>query len=310
MNRALLLFMLCKCLAASITSTHFKNRPEYNDMSVNGLLEEPNVLNRVHCGVLCLKNQCLAFIYNANTRVCRRSSSLPQAHEVDVPEVGARFYETGVPEETPPAANPHNCSDIKQCLPGATDGEYWIYSPTLGNKKVRIYCHNMSSVPSEYVTLFHTNKGDYPGVRDLDCDGEEPMTGGKAGVTSFSRVKVNAENMTVITDDYEFAFSTGTPSPYGQGLDCYTRHSGNVRNTCGPKGTFLIDTRGTGLLFSKNIQWQYKNPNSWGIAQRFHNGTVIEILGGGNCGGVKPAEDLQFETNTNEDLDAQSATSC
>ncbi|XP_046580624.1 A disintegrin and metalloproteinase with thrombospondin motifs 9-like [Haliotis rubra] len=303
--------MLCKCGVASITSKYFKNRPEYNDMSVNGLLEEPNVLNRVHCGVLCLKDRCLAFIYNPNTRVCRRSSSLPQAHEVDVPETGARFYETGVSAETPPAANPHNCSDMKQCLPGATDGEYWIYSPTLGNKKVRIYCHNMTGVPSEYVTLVHANQGDYVPLKDPECDGiEEPMTGVRAGVTSFSRVKINIENMTVIKNDFEFASSTGKPNQYGLGRDCYSRHSGNVRNTCGPKGTFLIDTRGTGLLINRNIVWKYMNAQSWGMVVRSHNGTVIEVHGGGFCGGFEPATDLQLQINTDEDLDALSATSC
>ncbi|XP_067671528.1 A disintegrin and metalloproteinase with thrombospondin motifs 9-like [Haliotis asinina] len=175
---------------------------------------------------------------------------------------------------------------------------------------VRIYCHNMSGVPSEYVTLLHTNKGDYPGVKNFGCNGEEPMTGPKVGVTNFSRVKVNVENMTVIRKDYEFTSSSGQPNPYGEGLDCYNRHSENVQSACGPKGTFLIDTRGTGLLINTNIQWQYKNGKSWGIARRFHNGTVIEILGGGPCGGVKPAGDLQFVINTNEDLDAQSAASC
>ncbi|XP_046330472.2 uncharacterized protein LOC124114003 [Haliotis rufescens] len=111
----------------------------------------------------------------------------------------------------------------------------------------------MTGIPSEYVTLAHINKGVYPGVKNKKCVGvDDAMTGVKVGVTEFSKVKVNVETMTVIQIDFLFASSTGYLNPYGVAQDCYTRHTDHVRNACGPKGTFRIDTRGTGLLINTN----------------------------------------------------------
>ena len=47
----------------------------------------------------------------------------------------------------------------------------------------------------------------------------------------------------------------GLPINYGDAIDCYAIHRDGIRGTCGPKGTFNIDTTGTGLIVDPKVSF-------------------------------------------------------
>ena len=62
----------------------------------------------------------------------------------------------------------------------------------------------------------------------------------KAGLTNFTRVRLDLSTMSIVTDDYQFASQSGMPVPYGVAGDCYSASVQNCR-----KGQLKIDLRGT-----------------------------------------------------------------
>lgn len=61
------------------------------------------------------------------------------------------------------------------------------------------------------------------------------------------------QTMTVVRDDFTFANWTRVKNlKYGNAADCYTN-----RATCGPIGTFRINTLGTGMKFSDGVCMDY-----------------------------------------------------
>ena len=63
--------------------------------------------------------------------------------------------------------------------------------------------------------------------------------------------------MEVDRTEITFASTTfGTSVDYGKASDCYTIHYGGVKRSCGPKGTFNIDTTGTGLIVDPTVRFK------------------------------------------------------
>ena len=67
--------------------------------------------------------------------------------------------------------------------------------------------------------------------------------------------------MIIDPTDYTFAETEGVPVPYGVAKDCYSIHYGGKKAECGIKGTFNIDTSGTGLIIDKQVKQQDNKQN-------------------------------------------------
>ncbi|XP_041365091.1 A disintegrin and metalloproteinase with thrombospondin motifs 9-like [Gigantopelta aegis] len=145
---------------------------------------------------------------------------------------------------------------MKACNSQYGDGEYWISPAPYGTTKAKIYCHGMSSsTPTEYVTLNKENKGYYPDKSNRDCTRETSISSqssDRPGETSYSKIRVDIQTIEVDRADRTFATtSSDNPLNYGEAGDCYAQHWNSIRASCGPLGTFTIDTGGTGLIVDK-----------------------------------------------------------
>ncbi|XP_041367341.1 uncharacterized protein LOC121381969 isoform X1 [Gigantopelta aegis] len=191
-----------------------------------------------------------------------------------------------------------SCSEVKACNSQYGDGEYWIYPAPYGTTKVKIYCHGMNSgSPTEYVTLNVVNKAYYPGKSSQECGPETfPGCSNGGGETHYTKIRVDIQTMEV--DRIDSTFSTtvfGSPQNYGEANDCYTIHYGGKKQTCGPKGTFNIDTTGTGLIIKKTLTFPVSGWNAWGQTVRNTDGTKIDLLCGGWSGGCAPSGAMTLE---------------
>ncbi|XP_041346713.1 complement factor H-related protein 3-like, partial [Gigantopelta aegis] len=185
-----------------------------------------------------------------------------------------------------------SCSEVKACNSQYGDGEYWIYPAPYGTTKVKIYCRDMnSSSPTEFVTLNVENVGYSPRLANPHCQTEayHNCTQG-GGKTHYSKIRVRIQTMQVNRRDKTFAKTYfGNPLNYGQAADCYTSHLNGTRATCGPKGTFNIDTTGTGLVVDKMLTFPVTGWRPWGQVVRNADGTTIDLLCGGRRGRCAPS---------------------
>ncbi|XP_067682698.1 A disintegrin and metalloproteinase with thrombospondin motifs 9-like [Haliotis asinina] len=271
--------------------SHFDKVPEFDNFGFS----EEHLTFKVRtiplCFAKCARSEnCSGIVFNKGTHVCGLTTACLYSDTLNVPESGARYYRLKGPTK------PSRCSEVKACCRG--DGEYWIYPSIFKGYRVRIYCHNMNSdTPTEYVTLPALNVGFYPNAREPACDGNVvPLHFNKYGVSTYSKIRVDIQTMNVDVRDKTFATSTNRINQYGRAIDCYASHVGNKRNSCGPKGTFRIDTRGTGLLVNRTLTWSLM-ARSWGTLSKSADGTIIDILGGGYCGGLVPNEPMALERN-------------
>ncbi|XP_041366998.1 uncharacterized protein LOC121381717 [Gigantopelta aegis] len=191
-----------------------------------------------------------------------------------------------------------SCSEVKACNSQYEDGDYWIYPAPYGSTKVKIYCHGMSGgSPTEYVTLNVANKAYYPAESNIECEGETPpgcSNGG--GETHYNKIRVDIQTMEVNRTERTFATTVfGRPLNYGEANDCYTSHYGGVKRPCGPKGTFNIDTTGTGLIVRNTLTFLLNGLNPWGQGVGNTDGTKIDLLCGGWPGGCSPRGAMTLE---------------
>ncbi|XP_071079109.1 A disintegrin and metalloproteinase with thrombospondin motifs 9-like [Haliotis cracherodii] len=287
--------ILVACVLAAnddLVFSHFDKVPEFDNLGSSAEHLSLKARNIPLCCSKCAQSEnCSGIVFNKHTSVCSFATTCLYGETLNVPQAGSRYY------RFKGQTKPSKCSEVKSCCRG--DGEYWIYPPVFQGERTRIYCHNMSSeVPTEYVTLPAPNVGFYPNANDANCDGNIiPLNAPRYGLTTFRRIRVDIQTMTVDVRDKRFATSSSRVNNYGRAIDCYTRHVGNVRNSCGPKGTFHIDTTGTGLVFNRTLEWHLTTLKSWGTLNKSADGTVIDILGGGFCGGFRPYEPMALEIN-------------
>ncbi|XP_067667481.1 A disintegrin and metalloproteinase with thrombospondin motifs 9-like [Haliotis asinina] len=238
------------------------------------------------------------FIYSSADNMCISST----CWKIPVQSLGAStnvFYRKGQ------LTVPRSCSEVKEINPTATDGEYWIYpsATTFLGCPTKIYCHDMASEsPREYVSLTVTNSGEYPNVQDLLCSGTETNIAGHAA-TNFSKIRVDIKVMKVNTTDHTFATGTGA---FGVASDCYSQ----ANLGCGPKGTFHVNTKGTGMLIGPQQMWTHFGYASHTPSVTTSEGGVkIDILCGGACGGCSPDEPVTLFKNFQEVVPQESAVS-
>lgn len=52
---------------------------------------------------------------------------------------------------------PASCIDLLSCAENKTDGEYWIYPIAANGRRTKIFCHDMATGPSHFITLKNAN---------------------------------------------------------------------------------------------------------------------------------------------------------
>ena len=87
-----------------------------------------------------------------------------------------------------------NCSYLQRMARVHMDGEYAINPPALDGFNVRIYCHNMSGDPTEYVTLLNYNwASKNNGVIGGSACKAESVHAVSNGTTVYNRLRVDVK---------------------------------------------------------------------------------------------------------------------
>eukprot|EP00105_Crassostrea_gigas_P014645 XP_011431372.1 PREDICTED: uncharacterized protein LOC105331040 [Crassostrea gigas] len=181
---------------------------------------------------------------------------------------------------------PESCLALSTCSSITTDGEYWVYPAVTNQRITKIYCHNLATEPSHFITLKYPNifiihDGSNWILQRKQCQSaiRPPLK-----KTKFLKVKLQIESMVVNGTDYTFTSLTGSePIQYGNALDCNGEH---FKDPCPHFGTATIDTRGTGLIVDPTIEFGLiKGYNA--AMEKFHrsvNGDLISFTCAGWCG--------------------------
>jgi hypothetical protein len=210
--------------------------------------------------------------------------------------------------------NPHNCMEILQTAysSGATapDGDY-VIEPVKG-RIFSVYCKDMSTVhwnPKEYLALTHTG-GDY-NFSQFTAGG---WVNGTSVRTNYTKLRIDPVSTTIDIGDTTFTTTTGElctgagdcgsgPISYATALDCNSLGSGT--------GTGNIDLTGTPLVVNNEF---YSNgyrtagtvafngvtaPLQTNLPGVLATGKVVNITGGGYCGGTGPRGHNSYFDNWN-----------
>ncbi|MBN3308697.1 ATS9 metalloproteinase, partial [Amia calva] len=156
---------------------------------------------------------------------------------------------------------PRNCRDLQRLSGVTEDGEQLL---DVQGKALQIYCAGMhSDSPREYLTLlsgdtenfsevfgFRLNNPTecpYNGSRREDCHCRRDYTA--AGLSTFSKVRLDLSKMLIITTDWQFAFThEGHHVPFATAGDCYSAAR------C-PQGRFSVNLAGTGFQIAEETKW-------------------------------------------------------
>ncbi|XP_046350236.2 A disintegrin and metalloproteinase with thrombospondin motifs 9-like [Haliotis rufescens] len=299
MMLALILLQFVSVTGNTVIQHIFDRQSTLNNLEAQ---ETPASINQVRskliCASLCSRDDiCAAVTFQDGQCSIYRSSLLTSGKA----RPGAR---TLIKKQGKPV---HACSDVKKVDPNAGDGEYWIHTdaPSFIGYPSKIFCHNMNSgSPQEFVTLPFTKTAVFPQLTNQYCMQETTVMSGNGiqnvGTTHFSKIRVNITTMAIVRDDFTFTSGTGTKRRYGEAKDCYTEYSES--RSCTPKGTFNINTAGTGMIIDKKHEWEITNWKPFPPSvSRSADGTQIDLLCGGYCGGCGPVGGiLLLQPNPNE----------
>lgn len=211
-----------------------------------------------------------------------------------------------------------NCREIQRRLgfEGAIDREYDL---NVKGKRLRVYCHGMVSKthqhrhkpPLEYLQLPTelNNYAEMYGVRlsgsGLSCpsNGERqdscPSTicstpWPRAGLTLFSRVRLDVRRMRIVPDDYTHARNVppgANPVDYGTAGDCYSAWPEGC-----PQGRFSIDLgEGAGVRLARHVVWAAQGRHAARQVHISEDGRKVSGKCGGRCGTCRPEGGLDIE---------------
>lgn len=194
---------------------------------------------------------------------------------------------------------PKSCTDISKCSGITRDGEFWIYPPAANGKRTKIYCHNMSTEPSHFVTLKNNNSFIihdetnflFAYVLNNKCKSSfnPPLK-----MVEFSKVKVQIEDMLINRTDLTFTTTTGSYKfAYGGTADC---NGEDIINTCHHFGKAIINTRGTGLIVDPTLAFGATGfrAKTYGLL-RSVDGAEISYGCAGFCGYCGPSRSVRLE---------------
>lgn len=192
---------------------------------------------------------------------------------VAVMAVAATMF-AAAPATAAPAQLPSNCAEIRASVPLAGDGNYVLITDS---RLVPVYCHDMAGTPREYVTLNNLNFSQYT------AGGAAPGTNVR---TTFTKVRIDPETLTVDIADLTFATSAGrlqhggdtvTAMPYGVAMSC----------DGGASGVGRVDLGGTAFVLADTFVVGGAGPS--GGAVESPDGRAADLAGGGFCGWLNPA---------------------
>jgi hypothetical protein len=179
-----------------------------------------------------------------------------------------------------------DCAAIRDANPGAGDGDY-VIAP--GGKAFGVYCHDMAGVPKEYLTLASTspgaNRSTYGGIA-------QDVT------TRFTRVRIDPVTLLVNVIDYTFSTSDGADCCIGPTVirSMPLGHASACRGDFWDAGSANVDLSGTPFVIDDVFTLRGWNPFGsangayawWDFAGFAVQGPVVNLTGGGYCGGIGP----------------------
>uniref|UniRef100_A0A8P4KDZ9 ADAM metallopeptidase with thrombospondin type 1 motif, 9 n=1 Tax=Dicentrarchus labrax TaxID=13489 RepID=A0A8P4KDZ9_DICLA len=130
---------------------------------------------------------------------------------------------------------PSSCQDVQSIKGPLPDSEHFL---NIQGKALKVYCAGMQTeTPQEYITLTTGERENFSeifgfrlndptqcptnGSRREDCDCRRDYTA--AGITTFSKVRLDLSKMNIITTDWQFAFTReGKSVPFATAGDCYS----------------------------------------------------------------------------------------
>ncbi|XP_065811119.1 A disintegrin and metalloproteinase with thrombospondin motifs 9-like [Labrus bergylta] len=190
---------------------------------------------------------------------------------------------------------PSSCLDVQSMNGPLPDSEHVL---NIQGKSIKVYCAGMQTeAPQEYISLT-TGEGENfseifafrlndptqcpaNGSRREDCDCRRDYTA--AGVTTFSKVRLDLSNMNIITTDWQFAFTReGKRVPFATAGDCYS----GAR--C-PQGRFRINLSGTGFKVADDVSWVSQGNYAVADVQKSQDGSRVSGMCGGYCGKCTPS---------------------
>ncbi|XP_036386252.1 A disintegrin and metalloproteinase with thrombospondin motifs 9 [Megalops cyprinoides] len=195
---------------------------------------------------------------------------------------------------------PTSCSDIQSQNGIQADGEHLL---SIQGKALRIYCAGMQSgAPREYISLtagdaenfsevfgFRLNNPTecpHNGSRREDCQCRRDYSA--AGLSTFSKVRLDLSKMQIITTDWQFAFTReGHRVPFATAGDCYSAAR------C-PQGRFSINLSGTGFQVAEDTKWISQGNYAVADIHKSQDGSRVTGMCGGYCGKCTPSTGAGF----------------
>uniref|UniRef100_A0AAX7V026 GON domain-containing protein n=1 Tax=Astatotilapia calliptera TaxID=8154 RepID=A0AAX7V026_ASTCA len=190
---------------------------------------------------------------------------------------------------------PSSCQEIQTMNGPMPDSEHFL---SIQGKTLKVFCAGMQTeAPREYITLA-TGEGENfseifgfrlndptqcpaNGSRREDCDCRRDYSA--AGITTFSKVRLDLSKMNIITTDWQFAFThQGKSVPFGTAGDCYSAVP------C-PQGRFKINLSGTGLRLADDTSWMSQGTFVVKTIKKSQDGSRVSGMCGGYCGKCIPS---------------------
>ncbi|XP_071191355.1 A disintegrin and metalloproteinase with thrombospondin motifs 9-like [Salvelinus alpinus] len=190
---------------------------------------------------------------------------------------------------------PTSCSDVQSLSGVQSDGEQFL---NVQGKALKVYCAGMQTDrPLEYITLTTGEGENYSevfgfrlidptqcpanGTRREDCECRRDYTA--AGLSTFTRVRLDLSKMHIITIDWQFAFTRdGHRVPFATAGDCYSAAR------C-PQGRFSINLSGTGFQLAEETKWISQGNYAVADIHKSQDGSRVTGMCGGYCGKCTPS---------------------
>jgi formylglycine-generating enzyme required for sulfatase activity len=169
---------------------------------------------------------------------------------------------------------PASCADIKDSHPEAGDGDYFIFPQGVA---VDVFCKDMDDEPTAYLRLNKTG-GDFNFATDGTYD--------KQMKTNYTKVAFDPEVLAIkYKGHHTYAYSDGFDM-WGKAFISYA-----CAAACSmpAEGSGNVDLTGTFLKVLPD-QFEHSGWASWGGSNYLSNNQVVDIWGGGGCGGIGPSD--------------------
>ncbi|HWI51793.1 MAG TPA: GON domain-containing protein [Symbiobacteriaceae bacterium] len=205
------------------------------------------------------------------------------------------------------ATLPQSCAEVRQQDPTSADGEYTL---ALQGHIAHIYCADMAGTPTEYISLARTggtyNYSFFYGNHKNHYY-QYWWVYGTHAVTNYNKIRINPATLVVDQNDQRFAVLTSegkngydssdpnfNPVPksmaYATGGDCAASWSA--------QGKANVDLTGTDFALDDGTTFAWGGFAANGSVNVNPNRQIVNMTGGGWCGGVGPQGPLKLKLLT------------